>query len=105
MVISKSRIPQEHLFINQQNIESVSRYTCLDTVLTDQSQHSQQIFYMIEKARAVFFKITSVLKNRSLSLTTKVRRLRCNNIFSVLLYLLESWIWTEHKNSVEIPCV
>lgn len=94
MVISKSQIPQEHLTLNQLQIERVGKYTYLGTTLNDQWDHSQEIRCRIEKARAVFLKMASVFKSRSLTLTTKIRLLRCY-VFSVLLYGVESWTLTD----------
>lgn len=93
MIISKSNIPRCHLMINQKPIEQVKKYTYLGTTVNDQWDHSQEIKIRIEKARAVFNKMSAIFKSHDLTITSKIRFLRCY-VFSVLLYGAESWTLT-----------
>jgi len=94
MVISKNPTPNRCLHVSQHKIERVQKYTYLGTQLSDQWDHSLEIKCRIEKARAVFQRMSSIFKSHSITLTTKIRVLKCY-VFSVLLYGVEAWTLTE----------
>lgn len=94
MMISKERIERIQHKINEKEVEQVSTYTCLGTIVNEQWGHSQEIKSRIEKARAAFIQMSKLFKTHNLNLQLKLRLLRCY-IFSILLYGVESWTLTE----------
>ena len=59
--------------------------TYLDTIVHEQWDYSQEITSRIEKARAVYTRMSSLFKSHDLTINTKMKLLRCY-VFSCLLY-------------------
>ena len=94
MVISKNRIPTCHLIINNKRIEQVSKYSYLGTIVNEQWEQSQEIKSRTERARAVFNKMKNIFTSHDLTMTIKMKLIRCY-VFSVLFYGVESWTLTK----------
>lgn len=90
LVVSKEQINNAHIKINNVRIERVKQYTYLGTIINENWDNTQEIKCRIEKARAIFNKMSALFKNHNLTLATKIRFLRCY-VFSVLLYGVETW--------------
>jgi Reverse transcriptase (RNA-dependent DNA polymerase) len=94
MVISKEVIPPGRLTVNNKQIERVNKYKYLGTTVGEQWDHSLEIKCRIEQARATFVKMSSLFRSHDLSVSTKMRVVRCY-VFPVLLYGAEAWTLTE----------
>jgi hypothetical protein len=68
----------------------VDSYTYLGSNVNSQWDHLVEIKQRIAKAKAAFIRMSTVFKNRDLTLGTKCRLLRAY-VFSVLLYGVEAW--------------
>uniref|UniRef100_A0A8D8UV16 Craniofacial development protein 2 n=2 Tax=Cacopsylla melanoneura TaxID=428564 RepID=A0A8D8UV16_9HEMI len=125
MIITKSNIPPENLYVDGEQLERVNKYTYLGTNVTCTADYCSEIKIRIEKARAAFVKIKKMLCSRDLSLDLRVRMLKCY-VFSVLYYGVETWTlnkecekrleafemwtyrrmqrisWTDHITNVEV---
>ncbi|KAJ2952534.1 hypothetical protein O0L34_g6852 [Tuta absoluta] len=91
------RIPQTNrsiLKVRGQPLERVQSYKYLGCIVNEQSDHSIEIKCRIEQARSAFVKMSDLLCNRSLQVSTRVRLARCY-VFSILLYGSEAWTLTE----------
>ena len=80
----------ENLIVNGKNIEQVSKYTYLGTMINCHNDYTNEIKIRIEKGRANFTKMKGVLCGRDLNLNLRVRLVKCY-IFSTLLYGMEAW--------------
>lgn len=125
MIVTKTEVPNEHLYVGGERLERVERYNYLGTSVNCSMDYCSEIKIRIEKARASFVKIRKLLCSRDLSLDLRVRMLRCY-VFPVLLYGAETWTlnvhyerkleafemwayrrmlrisWTEHVTNVEV---
>uniref|UniRef100_A0A8D9EV91 Craniofacial development protein 2 n=1 Tax=Cacopsylla melanoneura TaxID=428564 RepID=A0A8D9EV91_9HEMI len=98
MIVSKKPISGVNLYINQNRIERVSKYTYLGTIVNESWDNSQEIKCRIGRARIFFNSMHAAFKSHDLTLETKMRLLRCY-VFSVLLYGVESWTLTNETTS------
>jgi hypothetical protein len=94
MIISKNKVRDAQLLINNTPVDRVKQYNYLGTTVNEQWDHSQEIKCRIEKARSAFNNMAKLFKSHNLNLEIKVRLLRCY-IFSILYYGVESWTLTE----------
>lgn len=94
MLISKSQQPPQQLMLNNQIINHVDSYAYLGTTVNAKWDQSTEIRSRIEKARASFNSMRSMFTSRDLSLSLKIRLVKCY-VFSVLLYGAEAWTLTE----------
>ncbi|CAG9839630.1 unnamed protein product [Diabrotica balteata] len=94
MIISKKRITEGQLYVNQSPVERVTHYNYLGTIINKEWTNNQEIRARIAKARSTYNRIGAFFKSHNFSLDTKVRMLRCY-VFSVLLYGVESWTLNE----------
>ncbi|CAG9827657.1 unnamed protein product [Diabrotica balteata] len=72
----------------------VHNITYLDANFNYNWDINKEIRIRIEKAKAAFYKLKKILINRDITLDLKIRLIRCD-IFSTLLYGMESWTLTE----------
>lgn len=94
MVISKTKNQRTILWADNQVVQRVSKFTYLGCTLNEEWDHSQEIKCRIEKARAVFVKMKTLLCSKDLSLQLKRRLISCY-VYSVLLYGVEAWTISE----------
>ncbi|CAG9832683.1 unnamed protein product [Diabrotica balteata] len=94
MIISKKRITEGQLYVNQSPVERVTHYNYLGTIINEEWTNNQKIRAYVAKARSTFNRMGAFFKSHNLSLGTKVRMLRCY-VFFVLLYDVESWTLNE----------
>ena len=81
---------QGNLRINGEKVQRVQNYRYLGTIVNDKNDCSQEIKARIGQARSTFNQMRNVLCNRDLSLTLRIRLLKCY-VFSVLFYGVEAW--------------
>lgn len=94
MVGKSSFVSTTDLVVRNEVVERVHSYKYLGCFVNDRSDHSIEIKCRIEQARSAFMKLSHLLCNRSLKISTRVRLARCY-VFSVLLYGVESWTLTQ----------
>lgn len=87
MIVTKSNNPLKQLIAGG---EQVYAFTYLGTRVNSSAEYLLDIIIRIEKARAAFVKMRSLLSTRDLSLETRTRLLKCY-IFPILLYGVEAW--------------
>lgn len=90
MVISKRDNNAGNLTLGNRTVENVQRFRYLGTIINQNVTHKSEILSRIEQARQSFMKLKKLLTAQNLSLTLRVRMVRCY-VFSVLLYGLEGW--------------
>uniref|UniRef100_A0A8D8WNS4 Craniofacial development protein 2 n=2 Tax=Cacopsylla melanoneura TaxID=428564 RepID=A0A8D8WNS4_9HEMI len=90
MIVTKRNNPPEQLIAGGDIIEQVGAYTYLGTRVNSSAEYLPEIKIRIEKARAAFVNMRSLLSARDLGLETKTRLLKCY-IFPILLYGVEAW--------------
>lgn len=93
MVISKDE-GRAALSIGGKTIEKVKTYKYLGCYLNEKWDFSQEIKARIEQARAAFYKMKGLLCQRSLTLKTRLRILKCY-VVPVLMYGHEGWTLTK----------
>lgn len=125
MIVTKTEVPNEGLYVEGEGLERVERYDYLGTSVNCSVDYCSEIKIRIEKARASFMKIKKLLCSRDLNLDLRTRMLKCY-VFPVLLYGVEAWTlnvycerkleafemwtyrrmlripWTEHVTNVEV---
>ena len=74
-------------------VEEVTSYTYLGQLLSSNGKNEDDIIRRISIARSTFNKMRSTLTNKSISLETRKRIMRCY-IWSTLLYGAETWTLT-----------
>lgn len=94
MIISKNTNHPGQLTVNGKVIEKVKTHTYLGATINSDWEHSLEIKCRIEKSRTAFIKMSKLFRTHDLSLSTKIRLLKCY-VFPVLLYGVESWTLTE----------
>ncbi|KMQ95932.1 endonuclease-reverse transcriptase [Lasius niger] len=93
MVISRTEAPGA-LMVGNEKIERVDTFVYLGSVLNARWDPAVEIKSRIEIARSTFTKMRPLLCCRDLSLTTKLRIVKCY-VYSVLLYGAEAWTLTQ----------
>ncbi|XP_077288111.1 uncharacterized protein LOC143912688 [Arctopsyche grandis] len=96
MIFSKSahNMVSSHLQINNSVVERVDGFRYLGFYLGETCESGKEIRVRVEQARATFLKLKKVLTTRDLSITLRLRLLRCY-VFSILLYGTEAWTLTD----------
>ncbi|CAG9831933.1 unnamed protein product [Diabrotica balteata] len=89
MIISKKRITEGQLYVNQSPVERVTHYNYLGTIINKEGTNNQEITARIAKTRSTLNRMGAFFKSHNLFLDTKVRMLLCY-VFSVLSYGVES---------------
>ncbi|RZF44527.1 hypothetical protein LSTR_LSTR002300 [Laodelphax striatellus] len=100
MVFTKDAPPLDALFAGDERLERVDAYTYLGARVTSNADHYTEIKIRIEKARAAFIKLKSLLASRDIKLDLRIRLLKCF-VFPVLLYggsmTLNKFVKREYK--------
>jgi Reverse transcriptase (RNA-dependent DNA polymerase) len=87
--------------INNDNLEWVSSYKYLGTLVTETAEHTKEIKCRIEVARNAFIKMNKILSSRDITLELRTRMLKCY-ILSILLYAMEAWtLKSENMKNIE----
>ena len=91
MRVSKNKVvPACNVYINREPIKKVNRFTYLGSIITSDGRCDEDIKMRIALSKQAFQKMSPVLKNRTISINTKTRVLKCY-IWSILLYGSECW--------------
>ena len=91
MVISKTKdIPNVKIELDGQEVEQVSKFVYLGELITENGKCEEEIRRRIEIARKSFTKMRTVLTNPKLSITSRLRFIKCY-VWSTLLYGVETW--------------
>ena len=91
MGISKNKnSPVCNLKINGKSIKQAERFNYLGSTITSDGRCDEEIKKRISLSKQAFQKMSLVLKNRSISINTKARVLKCY-VWSILLYGPECW--------------
>lgn len=100
MIITKKNNVNNQLYIGNQQIERVRKYSYLGTTLNDRNNYTEEISSRIERARGVFMNMKKYFSSRDISIQLKLRMLKCY-VFSVLFYSMEAWsLKKEHLNKL-----
>ena len=91
----ESDVPNCVLRVHSEVIEKEEHFVYLGGELTSDGKSDKEVKKRIEMAKATFNKLKTVLINHQISMTTKLRILKCYAC-SVLLYGCKDW--TLHKN-------
>ena len=102
MVVSKKKSnPECKLFSKGEQIRQVQKFKYLGYTLTSDGKCRTEIKKRIVIAKASFQKMSTILKNRNISFSTKLRVLK-TYVWSILLYGCETWtITAETKKNLE----
>ena len=91
MSISKSKSsPTCNVNINGEAIKQVVRFNYLGSTITSDGRCDEEINKRIALSKQAFEKMSPIPKNRTISINTKTRVLKCY-VWSVLLYDSECW--------------
>ena len=91
MVVSKKLdVPDCQLTVGEREIKQVEKFSYLGSLITSDGRSDSEIKKRIGMSKAIFEKMGKILKNRKLSMKTKLRVLDCY-IFSTLTYGSECW--------------
>ena len=91
MVVSKKLdVPDCQLTVGEREIKQVEKFSYLGSLITSDGRSDSEIKKRIGISKAIFEKMGKILKNRKLSMKTKLRVLDCY-IFSTLTYGSECW--------------
>ena len=102
MTISKTEpAPKCSLKHGSTNIEQVSQFNYLGSLVTFDGRTKKEIRRRISIARSAFDQLRPILTDRKLSIAIRIRVLKCY-VLSTMLYGCESWTFTaELKRNVE----
>ena len=102
MVVSKKKNnPECKLFSKGEQIRQIQKFKYLGYALPSDDKCRTEIKKRIAIAKASFQKMSTILKNRNISFSTKLRVLK-TYVWSILLYGCETWtISAETKKNLE----
>ena len=102
MVISKKTVnPICNLNSKGEKIKQVQQFKYLGYIITSDAKCTTEIKRRIAIAKDCFNKMSPILKNRNISMTTKIRVLK-GYVWSTLLYGCECWTITkDNENKLE----
>lgn len=90
MTFNKKPINNTNITIDGIQLEKVSEYKYLGTLINETGDQNQEIKRRIEIARSTFIKMKKLFCNRDISIQLRTRMLKCY-VFSTLLYGAEAW--------------
>jgi len=90
VVSKKTRRPDCRLHIGNNTIKQVSKFNYLGSIIAENGKCEDEIKRRIGMAKDAFQKLRKVLKDRKLSIDTKLRVLDCY-VNSILTYSSECW--------------
>lgn len=101
LVTSKLDVGPINLQLNGVNISQVDHFKYLGSWINKDLDPDEEIKYRIQLARNSFLKCRTILSNKHLKLSTRVKFLKCY-VWSVLMYGCETWILkTATMNRIE----
>ena len=89
-MLYKLDVPDCQLTVGEREIKQVEKFSYLGSLITSDGRSDSEIKKRIGMSKAIFEKMGKILKNRKLSMKTKLRVLDCY-IFSTLTYGSECW--------------
>ena len=89
---------REQIMINYLDIEDVTSFTYLGSVINITGGTDEDVLARTGKARSTLNTLASIWRSREITTTTKLRIFNCN-VKSVLLYGSETWRMTEKTAS------
>ena len=81
---------EEPLIINGNEVESVSKFNFLGSLITKEGGCSQEIRHRLAMARSAMTNLSKIWDDRGITRTTKVRFVQAL-VFPVALYAFETW--------------
>ncbi|MCH9665805.1 MAG: hypothetical protein K0U41_08180 [Gammaproteobacteria bacterium] len=90
MVVSKGESPRCELKIGDITIQKIKKFNYLGSMITEDGRCDTEIRRRIGIAKDSFQKLNKILKDRKLTMGTKIRVLDCY-VLSILLYGSECW--------------
>ena len=100
MVVSKKKnTPECKLFSKGEQIRQVQKFKYLGYTLTSDGICRTEIKKRIAIAKASFQKMSTILKNRNISFSTKLKVLK-TYVWSILLYGCETWTITAETKKI-----
>ena len=91
MVVSRNAVvPRMNIVLDGQRVEQVAHFTYLGQKFTENGKCDDEIKSRIEQARVAFNSMRDILCCRKLSLSSRMRILKCY-VWSTLLYGVETW--------------
>ena len=90
MVISKGVSPRCELFLDEVKIKQVESFIYLGSVINGKAKCDEEIKRRIGMAKNAFQKLGKILRNRKVSIETKMRIINCY-LVSILTYGSECW--------------
>jgi len=81
---------QMSLLVNDQQIETVSTFTYLGSIMDEKGGTGSDVLSRINKSRAAFASLKPVWRSTVISLKTKIRLFN-SNVKTILLYGSECW--------------
>ena len=91
MVVSrKTEIPKVNITLDGQLVEQVTKFVYLGHLITQNGKCEEEIKRRIEIARKTFIKMRNVMTNLKLSVSVRLRFVKCY-VWSTLLYGVEAW--------------
>ena len=91
MVITKYKdIPKCNLLLNGLKITQINQFKYLGSIITSDGKSEKDIITRIGMAKSAFMDLKKILTNKHISITTRLRVLKCY-VWSVLLYGSETW--------------
>ena len=93
LVVAKRGSPKCDLKLGDKDIKQVSSFNYLGSIITEDARCEKEIKRRIALAKSAFSKLSKLLRNRSLSIRTRMRVLYCY-VHPVLMYGSEAWTIT-----------
>ena len=91
MVVSKKpNIPECKLMIGGIGVKQIEKFGCLGSLITSDGKYDSEKKKRIGFSKSIFVTMKKILRNRQLSMKTKLRVLHCY-FFSTLTYGSECW--------------
>ncbi len=95
MVVSKKpNSTKINIAIDGEQIEQVTSYVYLGSLITDDGRSEKEIKRRIMIARSIFTNMRTLLSCRGINLTTRLRAIKCY-IWPTLFYGAETWTVTK----------
>ena len=91
MVVTKHKeVPKCRILLNGREIEQVSQFKYLGSIITSDGRSDKDIRTRIGMAKSAFMEMKQILTSKKISKETRLRILKCY-VWSVLLYGAETW--------------
>jgi len=90
LISSKEIIPAININVNNERLEQVTNFKYLGQNISQNGKCISEIKQRIEIAKARFHEMSPVLRSHKISLSTRMRLVKCY-VFSALTYCCETW--------------